>query len=183
MITKNLFAMREVKILTILCCILISVFSFAQPTEKDISNAEQARELINQQIGSYDHKAVDYPHDIGQRLVSNLENPLQDYRYGILDMSEPNALALPDGFIYFSRGILLLANSEDELAGIMGHETIHVARYHSRKTQKKSIITGIFKIPGAIVGAFSPVAGGILMNPDRELSEGQWIKIGVLSKY
>ena len=151
--------------LILLTCLFLTTFSVAQPTDTDIANGEQARELINRQIGTYDHSAIDYLHSIGQRLVSNLEDPVHDYRYGIVDMSDPNALALPDGYIYFSRGILLLANSEDELAGILGHETIHVARYHSRKANKKSIFTGILKIPGAIVGAFSPVAGGILMTP------------------
>jgi predicted Zn-dependent protease len=80
-------------------------------------------------------------------------------------MTEPNAMALPGGYVYFSRGILVLANSEDELAGVMGHETIHVHERHSRKSQNKGIFTGILSIPGAIVGIFAPTAGGIMMAP------------------
>jgi len=164
--------MRLNTILTTLTSFLILVSSYAQPIEDEIKKGEKAREQLEQQIGNYDHNASKYLQGIGQRLVANLENPVFDYRYGILDMSDPNALALPGGYIFFSRGILILANSEDELAGIMGHEMIHVHKHHSRKSQKKSIFTGILKIPGAIVGAFSPVAGGILMTPGSLFDAG-----------
>ena len=51
--------------------------------------------------------------------MSHLEDRSFEYEYHIVDMAEPNAFALPGGFVYFSRGLLLIANSEDELAGVM----------------------------------------------------------------
>jgi predicted Zn-dependent protease len=53
-----------------------------------------------------------------------------DYHFEIVDMPEPNAFALPGGFVYVSRGLLALLNSEDELASVIGHEIGHVAAHH-----------------------------------------------------
>ena len=152
--------------LTLVFSFLLSISSFAQSSiEKDKQQGAEVNEQLKQAIGVYEHSSNIYLNEIGQRLVSNLEDQLFDYEYGILDMKEPNAMALPGGYVYFSRGILILANSEDELAGVMGHETIHVHERHSRKSQNKGILTGILSIPGAIVGVFAPNAGGLLMAP------------------
>jgi len=157
--------MRLNTFFTILISFLITASSFTQSIEREIAQGEEANEQLKQHIGFYEHSSSAYLNTIGQRLVSNLDYQMFDYRFGILDMTEPNAMALPGGSVYFSRGILVLANSEDELAGVVGHETIHVHKRHSRKTRNKSIFTGILKIPGAIVGVFAPAAGNILMAP------------------
>jgi len=158
--------MKSKSLLTLSLFFLLTVTSFAQKSvEKDKQQGKDANEQLKEAIGVYDHSAVVYLNEIGQRLVSNLEKRMFDYEYGILDMNEPNAMALPGGYVYFSRGILILANSEEELAGVMGHETIHVHKQHSRKSQNKGVLTGILKIPGAIVGVFAPTAGGLLMAP------------------
>lgn len=136
-----------------------------QNVERELEMGQKTKAQLEQQIGFYDHSSATYVTEIGQWLVSNLENRVFDYRFGILDMKEPNAMAIPGGEIYFSRGILLLANSEEELGGVMGHEIIHIYKSHSRKSSNRSIWTGIFKVPGAIVGVFAPTAGGILMAP------------------
>jgi len=158
--------MKLKSLLTLTFAYALTFISFAQSSiEKDKQQGEEANEQLKQSMGVYHHPVQGYLDSIGFRLASNLENKMFDYRYGIIDMNEPNALALPGGYVYFSRGILILANSEDELAGVMGHETIHVHQRHSRKAQNKSIFTGIMRIPGAIVGVFSPTAGGLLMAP------------------
>jgi predicted Zn-dependent protease len=152
----------------LLICLLfqgITHSAFPQNVEREQQMGKEAREQLEQQIGFYDHQSESYVDAMGQRMVNHLEDRVFDYSFGILDMKEPNALALPGGEIYFSRGILLLANSEDELGGVLGHEIIHVYKSHSRKASNRSIWTGILKVPGAIVGAFSPMAGGILMAP------------------
>lgn len=152
--------------LSFVIVLLLTLSSIAQSSiEKDKQQGAEVNEQLKQSIGVYEHSSNIYLNEIGQRLVSNLENRMFDYEYGILDMTEPNAMALPGGYVYFSRGILILANSEDELAGVMGHETIHVHERHSRQSQNKGIFTGILKIPGAIVGVFAPTAGGLLMAP------------------
>jgi predicted Zn-dependent protease len=80
-------------------------------------------------------------------------------------MAEPNAFALPGGYIYISRGLLSLVNDEAELAGVMGHEMIHVTKRHSVKQMKKSILPGILHIPGAVVGIFNQNLGRLINTP------------------
>ena len=163
--SENKIFHNPLKLPLILFLVFISWAAQGQNVERELEMGRETKEQLEQQIGFYDHSSAGYLTDIGQRLVSNLENRVFDYRFGIIDMKEPNALAIPGGDIYFSRGILLLANSEEELGGVMGHEIIHVYKSHSRKASNRSIWTGIFKVPGAIVGVFAPTAGGILMAP------------------
>ena len=68
----------------------------------------------------------------GRRLVAQVtQRPDASYEFQVADDAEPNAFALPGGFVYVTRGILALANSEDELAGVIGHEIGHVVARHS----------------------------------------------------
>jgi len=126
---------------------------------------DETQKALEQQIGFYQHGSSEYLSEIGNHLISNLDSRKHDYQFGVIDMQESNAMALPNGNVYFSRGILVLANSEQELAGVMGHEIIHVNRSHSRKSSNKSIVTGVLKLPGAVAGAFVPVAGDLLTSP------------------
>ena len=144
----------------------------AQNVERELEMGEESKKQLEQQIGFYEHPAQEYLTSLGLSLVDNLEDRVFDYRFGIIDMKEPNALAVPGGDVYFSRGILLLANSEQELAGVMGHEIIHVYKSHSRKASNRSIFSGILKLPGAIVGVFAPTAGSILMAPGAMFDAG-----------
>lgn len=87
-------------------------------------------------------------------------------------MPEPNAMALPGGYIYFSRGILPLANSEDELAGVLGHEIIHAYRRHGIQAMKKGIFPAILQIPGNIINVVvSPELGNLINSPIKYTSE------------
>jgi predicted Zn-dependent protease len=57
---------------------------------------------------------------VGQRLAT--QSPRRDvqYRFQVVDRAEPNAFALPGGYVYVTRGLLVFVNSEDELAGVRG---------------------------------------------------------------
>lgn len=148
---------------------LLSLFLFinvsGQSIEKDKEMGAEANKQLIAQIGLFNHSSKNYLNEIGQDLVSHLDQIKFDYQFGILDMAVPNALALPGGYVYFSRGILALANSEDELAGVMGHEIIHVHMQHSRKAMNKGIFTAILKIPGVLLSTVAPNAGYLLIAP------------------
>ncbi len=104
-----------------------------------------------------------YVDSIGQRLADVA--PRQDitYRFHIVNMLEPNAFALPGGYIYVSRGLLTLTNSEDELANVIAHEIAHVSAEHAagREVQQKAaqvlsllgILAGILAGEGQAVAA------------------------------
>ena len=72
-------------------------------------------------------------------------------------MAEANAFALPGGHIYVSRGLLAIANSEDELANVIGHEIGHVAARHHARQQARAQQVGVASVLGTLAAA---VLGG-----------------------
>jgi len=77
-------------------------------------------------------------------------------------MVQPNAFALPGGYIYISRGLLALVNSEDELAGVLAHEIAHVAASHHAKSAGMSAATSPFRIGAGILGAAAGIVSPAL---------------------
>ena len=72
-----------------------------------------------------------YVKAIGRRLARNAPGFRYDYQFSIVDDWPPNAFAIPGGYVFVSRGLLALSDSEDELANVIGHEIAHVAQRHS----------------------------------------------------
>ena len=68
---------------------------------------------------------------IGDSIAPHADRPHMPYTFTILDTAEINAFAVPGGFIYVTRGMLDFAESDDELASVIGHEIAHVGRRHS----------------------------------------------------
>ena len=137
----------------------------AQSLDFDIRMGEQAAEQIKQEMGHYKHPVTSaYVQQIGDRLIQHLKAPKFEYNFTIVEMKEPNAFALPAGHIYISRGLLCLTNTEDEIAGILGHEIVHSELRHSVKQMRKAIIPAILQIPGELVGVFVNEQMGSLIN-------------------
>ena len=97
--------------------------------------AEASRD-VEAEIGLLDDPELDaYVSQIGRRLLRGVPRRSFHYQFSIVDQFEPNAFALPGGYIFISRGLLALANSEDELANVIGHEITHAALRHSAARQ------------------------------------------------
>jgi predicted Zn-dependent protease len=104
-----------------------------------VLSAEEERELGDEEAkkveGSMglvsDGALVGYIQAVGGRVAK--QSPRQDitYTFKIVDQPEPNAFALPNGNIYISRGLLSLANSEDELAGCEAIARSQTVRYRN----------------------------------------------------
>lgn len=145
---------------------LITINSFAQDLSYDKKMGAAAALQVEQSIGIYHDSALTaYVNQVGNRLVDALGDGPFEFKFFVVDMSEPNAFALPGGYIYISRGLLSLVNDEAELAGVMGHEMVHVTKRHSVKQMKKSIFPGLLHIPGAIVGVFNSDLGKAINTP------------------
>jgi len=141
------------KTLILLISFLITFSLKSQDFSYDKKIGAEAALQVEQMMGTYPDSVLSaYVNQVGQRLVAELGTIPLEFRFHVVDMPEPNAFALPGGYIYVSRGILSLMNDEDELAGVMGHEMIHVTKRHSIKQMKQGIIPGILKIPGALIG-------------------------------
>ena len=78
-----------------------------------------------------DERLNAYVRSVALRLLRHAPTRPFDYEFKIVDQSVPNAFALPGGKIYVSRGLLALVTSEDELAGVLGHEITHAAERHA----------------------------------------------------
>jgi predicted Zn-dependent protease len=139
------------------------------PVEEEARLGKEAAKQVEQQMGIYQAtQTTDYIRSVGNRLVANLDDRQFNFSFQIVDQSEPNAFALPGGHIYVSRGLLVLANNEDELAGVIGHEIIHVTRRHSMRQAQKSVLPGLLTLPGRVVGRVVSQDLGTLVNAPIE---------------
>src|SRR4029450_6308060 len=99
--------------------------------KKERELGQEAASEVERTVGLVrDPALVGYVSEIGRRLVAHTSTPDAPYRFHVADETEPNAFALPGGFVYVTRGLLALANSEDELAGVMRHVIGHVVARH-----------------------------------------------------
>ncbi len=94
-------------------------------------------------------------------LQSGLGNAESDFNVTLLNSSVNNAFAIPGGYVYITRQLVALCNSEAEMAGVLGHEVGHTAARHSKKRQKNSTIASILGVGGAILGSVLGDNGGL----------------------
>lgn len=154
----------------LLLFILCSLTSIAQDYSVDRKLGAEGMAAVAATMGIYqDTSKTKIISSIGNHLVSNLATHPFPYEFFIVDLAVPNAFAFPGGYVCFTRGILILANSEDELAGVMGHEIIHSNDRHSIKQRKKSIVPGILMAPEILTSA---IAGDGISKIFSPLSKG-----------
>ena len=106
---------------------------------------------------------TEYINRIGQNLVRNSDARVP-FTIKVLDNDEVNAFALPGGFFYVDSGLILAADNEAELAGVMAHEIAHVAARHATKNMTRAQIWNMASVPlifigGPVAYAISEVAG------------------------
>jgi predicted Zn-dependent protease len=113
----------------------------------------KAAQQFEEQIGIYPAEFLTtYVDAVGRRLISGLGTTPYYFRFKVIDQATPNAFATPGGYIYLSRGLLALINTEDELAGILAHEIIHITQGHQARQTKRSVVPGIMTMPGRAIG-------------------------------
>ena len=94
---------------------------------------------------------TEYVNRIGQNLVRNSDAQVP-FTIKVIDSDEVNAFALPGGFFYVNSGLILAADEEAELAGVMAHEIAHVAARHATKQMTRGNWANIGTIPLIFVG-------------------------------
>jgi beta-barrel assembly-enhancing protease len=98
-----------------------------------------------------DPVVTEYVNRIGQNLVRNSDAQVP-FTIKVIDSDEINAMALPGGFFYVNSGLILAADEEAELAGVMAHEIAHVAARHATRGMTRSNWANIGSIPLIFVG-------------------------------
>ena len=84
-----------------------------------------------------------YVNSIGQFLAAASDAPQIGYTFTILDSPVVNAFAVPGGYVYVTRGLLALAGTEAEVAGVLAHEIAHITLRHGAKRQSKGTLAGL----------------------------------------
>jgi predicted Zn-dependent protease len=127
--------------------------------EEEIAKGRQlAAEVDRQARFIQDPVVAEYVNRVGQNIAHNSDAKVP-FTIKVIDSDEVNAFALPGGFFYVNSGLLLAADDEAELAGVMAHEIAHVAARHVAKDEAKANAAGIAQIP--LIMATGPAGFGI----------------------
>jgi predicted Zn-dependent protease len=128
--------------------------------QDEIAMGEQTHAQISQQYGIYNDPEVNkYVTRVGSSMTQFTHRPHLEYHFAVLDSPVVNAFAVPGGYIYVTRGILSLMNSEAELAVVLGHELGHVNARHSMKRLSNTMMAQIGLVAGSVVSkTFADIA-------------------------
>jgi len=120
--------------------------------EKEIALGRQLANEIDRQLKMVEDPVItEYVNRIGQNLVlySDAKVP---FTIKVINTDEINAFALPGGFFYVNKGLILAAENESELAGVMAHEIAHVAARHGMEQYSKAQLVQYGMIPLIFIG-------------------------------
>lgn len=124
--------------------------------QQEIELGKQSAQEVAASMGFVkDEKVQAYVSRLGHELAARSERPKLPWTFKVVDDPTPNAFALPGGFIYVTRGLMTVLNSEAELAMVLGHEIGHVTARHSVSQLSKAQLAqvglglGVILVPGA----------------------------------
>jgi predicted Zn-dependent protease len=120
--------------------------------EREIALGKQLSQEIERSAKFIDDPVVvEYVNRVGQNLVRN-SDAVVPFTIKVIDSDEINAFALPGGFFYVNSGLVMRADEESELAGVMAHEIAHVAARHGTRNATKAELTQMAMIPLILLG-------------------------------
>jgi predicted Zn-dependent protease len=121
-----------------------SFTAFMSPEKESEVGRDEHPKILKQYGGELDDPQLRaYVDSVGQRLAKQSDLPDLKFTFTVLNSDITNAFALPGGYVYVSRGLLSLASSEAELAGVLGHEIGHVTARHTAQRYSRAVATGI----------------------------------------
>jgi beta-barrel assembly-enhancing protease len=107
-----------------------------------------------------DPVVTEYINRIGQNIVKNSDCKVP-FTIKVIDTDQINAMALPGGFFYVNAGLILAADEEAELAGVMSHETAHVCAHHAAREMTRANYAQIGMVPLIMLTGYSWTGYGI----------------------
>jgi beta-barrel assembly-enhancing protease len=130
--------------------------------EKEIALGKSLAQEVERQSKVIDDPVIaEYVNRVGQNLVRNSDAKVP-FTIKVLDTEEVNAFALPGGFFFVNSGLVLKADSEAELAGVMAHEIAHVAARHGTRQATKGELAQIGMIVASIAVPYSMAGYGAM---------------------
>jgi predicted Zn-dependent protease len=123
--------------------------------EKEIALGKGLAQEIERSAKIVDDPVIaEYVNRVGQNLVRNSDTKVP-VTIKVIDSEEVNAFALPGGFFFVNSGLILKAESEAELAGVMAHEIAHIAARHGTRQATRGQIANIASIPLIFMGGWA----------------------------
>jgi predicted Zn-dependent protease len=163
-----------VKALSLLLALLLALIPIARsqvlPDLGDVSQSELSptderklgesvmREIRSDPTYSEDPEVVDYLNSLGYRLVSAGSGTRQQFNFFLVMDPQINAFALPGGFVGVNSGLIMAAENESELAGVLSHEIAHVTQHHVARmlaAQKQNTVLTLAGLAVALLAARS----------------------------
>lgn len=139
--------------------------SFMSPAEEQRIGDENHPKIMKQFGGAYDDpKLQAYVTSLGNLLAASSEMPDAKWTFTVLDSDVTNAFALPGGYVYITRGLMTLAETEAQLAAVVGHEIGHVTARHSAQRHAQGTVAQVGSIGAAILSSIflGPQAGRVI---------------------
>lgn len=133
-------------------------------TAKEKANgAKYHPEILKEFGGALQSPQTAYVERVGKRIAlqSGLANSESEFTVTFLNSAVNNAFAIEGGYVYITRQLTALCNSEAEMAGVLGHEVGHTAARHSKKRQQRANIANILGVLGTIGGSLLGDNGGL----------------------
>jgi len=139
---------------------LISKMSMS--TEKEVALGRQLAAEVDRQAKFIDDPMItEYVNRVAQNLVLHSDAKIP-FTVKVIDSDEVNAFALPGGFFYVNKGLILAADNEAELVGVMAHEISHVIARHAVENQTKANLMQYGTLAGIIL--LGGIPGMVLQN-------------------
>lgn len=140
-------------------------FTVISEAEENEIGRKADQEILGR-FGRYrDQQLQAYVESVGQRLLDGIGPTSFRYSFKIVDVPEVNAMALPGGYIYITRGMLAMLNSEAQLAGVLGHEIGHATSRHAAKQLTKALGAQILSL------------GLMAVSPGGRQNTGEWARV------
>ena len=123
--------------------------------EKEIGMGKQLAQEVERSAKIIDDPVIaEYVNRVGQNLVRNSDAKVP-FTIKVIDTEDVNAFALPGGFFFVNSGLILKAETEAELAGVMAHEIAHVAARHGTRQATRGQIAQLSTIPLIFLGGWT----------------------------
>src|SRR5438128_1755196 len=131
-------------------------------TEKEVKLGRQLAAEVEKEAKFVDDPVItEYVNRVGQNIVLHSDAKVP-FTIKVIDSDEVNAFALPGGFFFVNKGLILVADNEAELAGVMAHEIGHVCARHAMENERKMQIIDYGMLAGILLGG--GIIGNVLYN-------------------
>lgn len=134
----------------------------AAGTESEVKMGRMLAAQVDKEAKFVDDPIItEYVNRVGQNIVLHSDAKVP-FTIKVIDSDEVNAFALPGGFFYVNKGLILAADNEAELAGVMAHEIAHVCARHAMENERKMQIIDYGMLAGILLGG--PIVSNVLYN-------------------